>query len=144
MILSLSVISKALYGGSRISWLALNRLGFLVWAQLIGGIIGIILTALLTPVLGLFGSALAFVLSDIFFFTIPSLVCSAQISGLSLKRVGTGNISLQFGYLHVIISIFMADVYAFCQWKMVQSCYSCDFIFSICYIGTLLDSFRQA
>ena len=87
MILGLSVISKALYGGSRIYWLALNRLGVLVWAQLIGGIIGTILTALLTPVLGLFGSALAFVLSDILFFTLPSLVCSTQISGLSLKRV---------------------------------------------------------
>ena len=111
MILSISLISKALYGGSSIFCIALNRLRFLASAQLIGGIVVTIFTILLTPGYGLLGSALAFVVSDIFFFTMPSLVCSAKIAGLSLRTVAKKVLFPEFlAFLLLLILSWFANM----------------------------------
>ena len=87
MIISISMISRGIYGGSSIFCLALNRHRLLAITQSLGGAAVVVLTAVLTPHYGLIGSAFAFVGSDILFFAIPSLFISARLASVSFSIV---------------------------------------------------------
>jgi O-antigen/teichoic acid export membrane protein len=110
MILSISIISKAIYCGSSISCMALSKHRILTMNQLIGGLVIIVLTIFLTPRYGLIGASLAFAIPDILFFTIPSLLISMRLSDLSSTSI-TNEILIPLLNIFVLLVIISWVLY---------------------------------